>query len=145
MQVGRNVKRGNQSAREGERERQFPVVCRCLTPPSSPWKSPSVCVCVWLHTHTHTFSVHTLAGSHTWPTWWTLNSNSASRCAHFARNLARVCLDTIFTSWCFAGCQFPCGRAGLVYSCDPHEHCLCATFTTSPGLQLSQMDQECIR
>lgn len=133
-----------ETSREGIRvgERETVSSCLSLSDPSFIPLKVSLCLCLCLaaHTHIHSVSVHWPAATHG-PHDQRSIVNSASPCAHFARNLAGVCLDAIFTSWCFAGCQFPCGRAGLVYSCDPHEHCLCATFTTSPGLQLSQTDQ----
>lgn len=43
-------------------------------------------------------------------------------------------------SWC---CWLPAFSwlAGLVYSCDPHQCCLCATFTTSTGLHGAQSEE----
>lgn len=43
-------------------------------------------------------------------------------------------------SWCWYWLPHFSRLAGLVYSCDPHQCCLCATCTTSTGLHGAQSE-----
>lgn len=43
-------------------------------------------------------------------------------------------------SWCWCWMPRFSRLAGLVYSCDPHQCCLCATCTTSTGLRGAQSE-----